>query len=81
MSLKVAEAEVEVEGAPLCIAPRPGTRMIWGTNNTLGGGSISGPEYAEARPLRSDCQGTPKTWSLFFLILCTCSFLSFLYCY
>lgn len=58
MSLKVAEAEVEVEGAPLCIAPRPGTRMIWGTNTTLnGGGSISGPEYAEARPLRSDCNG------------------------
>lgn len=59
LSLKVAEAEVEVEGAPLCIAPRPGTRMIWGTNNTLnGGGSISGPEYAEARPLRSDCNGS-----------------------
>lgn len=59
LSLKGAEAEVEVEGAPLCIAPRPGARMVWGTNTTLsGGGSISGPEYAEARPLRSDCQGS-----------------------
>lgn len=58
LSLKVAEAEAEVEGAPLCIAPRPGTRMLWGANNTLSGtGSVSGPEYAEARPLRSDCPG------------------------